>query len=280
MSTYPLVSTQWLADRLNAPDVRVVDASWYLPQDNRDPRAEYRAAHIPGAVFFDLDDIVDTASPYPHMLPPSEKFSSRVGKLGLGDGNRIIVYDGGGVRSAARVWWMFKVFGCRDVAVLDGGFHKWRAEGRPVEDLPPLPRDRHFTARRHSEWIRGLDDMRRNVISGEAQVVDARSAGRFAGTEPEPRPGLKSGHIPGAFNVPNGALFDAEGCFLPPDKLRSVFEEAGVDLTKPIITSCGSGITAANLFLALTLIGVRDMALYDGSWAEWGAQEDTPTATV
>jgi thiosulfate/3-mercaptopyruvate sulfurtransferase len=276
----PLVSTTWLAQHLNAPDVRVVDASWYLPADNRDPKNEYRIAHIPGAVFFDIDEIADTASPYPHMLPPPEKFSSRARKLGLGDGNRIVVYDGGGVRSAARVWWMFKVFGCRDVAVLDGGFQKWRAEGHLVEDLPPMPRDRHFTARQHSDWVRLIDDMRRNVMTGEAQVVDARSAERFSGTQTEPRPGLKSGHIPGAFNVPNGTLFDGHGCFRSPDELRALFEDAGVDLAKPIITSCGSGVTAANLFLALSLLGVRDVALYDGSWSEWGAQGDTPTATV
>lgn len=277
----PLVSTDWLAAHLNAPDVRVVDASWYLPQDGRDPRAEYRAAHIPGAVFFDVDEICDTTSPYPHMLPSPEKFASRARKLGLGDGNRIVVYDGGGVKSAARVWWMFKHFGHRDVVVLDGGFQKWRAESRPVEDLPPMPRDRHFTARINAGTVRSLDEMRRCVANGEAQIVDARSPGRFSGQEPEPRPGLKGGHIPGAFNVPNGKLFDPEtGCFLPADKLRALFNAAGVDLSRPIVTSCGSGITAANLYLALFVLGVRDVALYDGSWAEWGAQKDTPVATV
>lgn len=278
----PLVSTEWLASHLEAPDVRVVDASWYLPDEGRNARAEYNAAHIPGAVFFDIDEISDGDSPYPHMLPSPEKFASRVRRLGLGDGNRIVVYDGGGLaRSAARVWWTFTLFGHRDVVVLDGGFHKWRMEGRAIEDIPPMPRERHFTARVNSLLVRDMDQMRRLVLNGEEQVVDARSAARFAGKTPEPRAGLRSGHIPGSFNLPNASLFDPEtGCFKNPDELRRLFEEAGVDLRQPVVTSCGSGITAANLFLALHILGARKIALYDGSWAEWGAQDDTPVATV
>lgn len=274
----PLVSTEWLAAHLDAPDVRVVDGSWYLPQEGRDPKAEYRAAHIPGAVFFDIDDICDNDSPYPHMLPSPEKFSSRVRRLGLGDGNRIVVYDGGGMaKSAARVWWMFKVFGHRDVVVLDGGMHKWRLEGRAIEDIAPMPRERHFTARVNSLIVRTIKDMRANVDSKAEQVVDARSAERFAGTAPEPRPGIRSGHIPCSLNVPNGKLFDPEtNAFRSPEELARLFAEAGVDLAKPITTSCGSGVTAANLFLALKILGAKDVALYDGSWSEWGAQADTP----
>ncbi len=272
-----LVSTEWLADHLNAPDVRVVDASWYLPGANRDPKAEYAAGHIPGAVFFDIDEIADLTSPLPHMLPPVEKFSARVRKMGLGDGNRIVVYDGGAPFAAARVWWMFRAFGHDDVMVLDGGFAKWKAEGRPVDDLPPAPRERHFTARQNTMRVRDFDQVRQNLVTHREQVVDARSRGRFDGSEAEPRPGLKRGHIPGSINLPAAEMLDPEtGIFLSRDALAAKIKAAGIDPTKPVICTCGSGVTAAIVMLALHEIGARNLALYDGSWAEWGARADAP----
>lgn len=275
-----VVSTQWLADHMAAPDIRVVDASWYLPTEKRDPKAEYKAAHIPGAVFFDIDEIANTASPYPHMLPSPEKFASRVRKLGLGDGNRIVAYDGGNMMAASRVWWMFRTFGHEDVAVLDGGFPKWRAEGRPIEDLPPMPRERHFTARLNNLLIRDIGQVTANIDSRLAQVVDARSAGRFTGTAPEPRPGLRSGHIPGARNVPYDRLLDpADKTLLPPDRLAQVFAAAGLDLNRPVVASCGSGVSACVVALALYRLGRNDVAIYDGSWAEWGGRTDTLVVT-
>lgn len=272
-----LVSTEWLDGHLSAPDVRVVDASWYLPAQQRDPKAEYAQAHIPGAVFFDIDEISDTGSELPHMLPSPEKFAARVRKLGLGDGNRIVVYDGAGIFSAPRVWWMFRVFGHDDVAVLDGGFPKWQAESRPIETLPPAPRERHFTARMNTLAVRDLEQMRRNVDEKVEQVIDARSPGRFAGADPEPRAGLRGGHIPGSLNLPWERLIDPRtGTMLPPDILRNRMEEAGVDLSRPAVTTCGSGVSAAILSLGLHLLGHDCSALYDGSWTEWGGRDDTP----
>jgi thiosulfate/3-mercaptopyruvate sulfurtransferase len=272
-----LVSTEWLAERLGAPDVRIVDGSWYLPAMKRDPKAEFLAGHIPGAVYFDIDEIADTDSPLPHMLPSPEKFAARVKKLGLGDGNRIVVYDGLGLFSAARVWWMFRVYGHEDVAVLDGGLRKWKAEGRPLESGPPAPRERHFTARVNSLLVRELDDVKRNIETKREQVIDARSPGRFFGRDPEPRQGLRGGHIPGSKNVPYGEMTDpATGTLLPAAALEAKFRAAGVDPAKPIVASCGSGVSACALALGLHLIGARQVAVYDGSWSEWGARSDTP----
>lgn len=271
--TDPLVSTAWLADHLSAPDVRVVDASWYLPSAGRDAQTEYQASHIPGAAFFDIDEISDTDNEFPHMLPSPEKFASRVRRMGLGDGNRIVVYDGMGCLSAARVWWMFRAFGHNDVAVLDGGFPKWRNEGRPVKDLPPHPRERHFTARMNTLMVRNFEQIQANVTSGAEQVLDARSRGRFEGTDPEPRPGLAGGHIPGSINVPFSDLLNpADQTFLEPDQLRDVLTGCGVDLNRPVVTTCGSGVTAAIVSLALHMVGCTNTALYDGSWTEWASR--------
>ena len=268
------VSTEWLAAHLDAPDLVVVDASYYLSTMNRDAEAEYRAGHIPGAVRFDIDAVKDEASDLPHMLPRPEVFSSAVRKLGIGDGMRIVVYDGAGLFSAPRVWWTFRAFGARDVFVLDGGLPKWKAEGRPVTDEPTRRQPHHFTARFDHGVVRDLDDVRRALASGAAQVVDARPADRFRGEAPEPRPGLRSGHMPGALNLPFATLIE-DGRLKPPGAIAAAFAGAGVDPARPIITSCGSGISAAILWLALETIGHDRLGLYDGSWAEWGGRDDT-----
>lgn len=273
-----LVSTEWLARHIDAPDVRVVDASWYMPHLGRDPKAEFRAEHIPGAVYFDIDDIADSDSDLPHMLPSAEKFSSRCRKLGLGDGVRIVTYDGGGCTAAARAWWMFRVFGHDDVSVLDGGLPKWKAEGRPLDNLPDMPRERHLSARFNSFLVRDLEQMKSNAQKNREQVLDARGAGRFDGTEPEPREGLRSGHIPHSLNLPYQQLFRDDGTFREGPELRAAFEGAGVDLNKPVVTTCGSGVTACVLALGLHLVGHRQTAVYDGSWTEWGGREDTPVS--
>jgi thiosulfate/3-mercaptopyruvate sulfurtransferase len=271
-----VVTTEWLARELGAPDLRVLDGTWHMPQLRRDARAEFAQGHIPGAAFFDIDAIADPATTLPHMLPAAEAFAAAVGDLGVASGDRVVVYDTRGVVSAARVWWTFRVFGHDSVAVLDGGLPAWKAGGRPLETGAPTPPRREFHARRRPELVRDLDAMRRNLATRAEQVLDARSRGRFAGTEPEPRPGLRGGHIPGSLNLPYETLYRADGTLLPPDGLRTAIEAAGVDLGKPITTSCGSGVTASVLALALHLVGVPRAAVYDGSWTEWASQHDTP----
>jgi thiosulfate/3-mercaptopyruvate sulfurtransferase len=274
----PLVSTAWLAERLDAPDVRVVDGTWLMPGMG-DAKAQYAIAHIPGAVFFDIDDIADEASSLPHMLPSPAKFASRMRGLGLGDGSRIVVYDQQGLVSSARVWWSLRAMGHKDVAVLDGGLPKWIAEGRPISDRPPQPRERHFTARMDNGLVRSRAQIARALQNGAEQVVDARSGARFRGEAPEPRAGLRSGHMPGARSLPFPDLFAPDGTMLKGEALAAKFEAAGVDVNKAVATSCGSGITACVLALALARLGHWRTGVYDGSWAEWGGLDECPVVT-
>ena len=268
-----IVETAWLAEHLHAPDLVILDGSWHLPTEHRDPKAEFLAEHIPGAVFFDIDDLSDETSDLPHMLPSTVKFASRMKRMGVGDGARIVVYDASaaGLFSAARVWWTLRAMGHEDVAVLNGGLKKWRAEGRELTAEATLARShRHFTPRANAGLVRDLEDMRALVAAGTNQIVDARGAGRFEGREAEPRPGLRSGHMPGARNVPYSTLLQADGAFKDAEDMRRVFVAAGVDLRRPVVTTCGSGVTAAIVSLAMAIVGQPDTGLYDGSWAEWG----------
>ncbi|MGB0900656.1 3-mercaptopyruvate sulfurtransferase [Halocynthiibacter sp.] len=269
-----LVSTDWLAKHIKDPDLRIIDASWYMPAEERNPRTEYEGCHIPGARFFDIDAISDPRSELPHMAPPVELFMSRMRAMGVGDGHQVVVYDGSGLFSAARVWWLFRLMGKMDIAVLDGGLPKWIAEGRPTEDLPPIVRDRHMTVQRQAHMIKDVTQVAAASKLRDYTIIDARAAGRFSGLEPEPREGLRSGRIPNSKNVPFATVLNDDKTMKSPTDLRAVFEAAGADLGKPVITSCGSGVTAAVLCLALERMGKKDHALYDGSWAEWGMYSD------
>ena len=271
----PLVSPAWLEPRLSESDVVVLDASWYLPASGRDARAEYLAAHIPGAVFFDLD-AVSAPDDRPHMLPDAKSFTTAMRALGVRAGSRIVVYDGSGINlSAARAWWMFRTFGHAAAAVLDGGFGRWKAEGRPVESGMIRPRRGGFTARLVPSRVLDLPAVQRILEDPAVQLVDARSPGRFAGTEPDPRAGVRGGHIPGSRNLPYPDLVTSAGTLRPPDELRAALAASGVDPRRPVVALCGSGTSACALLLALETLGIRDARLYDGSWAEWGSRSDT-----
>lgn len=269
-----LVSTEWLARHMGSPDIRLIDASWYLPQMNRDAKAEYDASHIPNARFFDIDDVSDAKSDLPHMAPPPEKFVSRMRAMGIGDGHQVIIYDGAGILSAARVWWLFHHFGKSDTAVLDGGLPKWIAEGRVVEDMAPILRDRHMTVQRNAQLVKNVTQVAAASKLKDAQILDARSHARFTGETPEPREGLRAGHIPNSINLPFQNLQNDNGTMKTDAELSQIMADTGVNMKSPIITTCGSGVTAAIISLALARLGHKNHALYDGSWAEWGMYND------
>ncbi len=273
-----VVSADWLESHLSQPDLKIVDASWYLPIQNRNQREEYDESHIPGAVFFDQDAIVEPGAALPHTLPSPAVFAAHASRLGLSNNDTIIVYDGPGIFTAPRVWWMLRVMGANNVHVLDGGFDNWKKDGRPVTDAATLAEPGKFIADFDDSRIASFRMIQSIVAEGGAQIADARSPGRFSGSEPEPRAGMRSGHMPGAFNIPVVTLSE-NGYLKDTDALRSVFDTAGMDLDKPVVTSCGSGVTAAAIILALESLGHQDNRLYDGSWSEWGSREDTPVET-
>lgn len=273
-----LVTTEWLAAEMGASDLRIVDASKHLAETGRDARAEYEAGHIPGAVFMDLEELVDPTAQIENTLPSAAKFSSRMQALGLGDGSRIVLYDDSAVKTSARAWYMLRMFGAQNVAILDGGIAKWKAEGRPLNTGTESLRCRHFTTWCDESCLRDKAQVLANIASRAEQLVDARGPGRFTGAEKEVRPGLASGHVPGAINVPYATLFNADGTWKGSADLRATFERAGLDLARPVVTCCGSGITACCLAFAMHLIGKDDVALYDGSWTEWGADPALPKA--
>jgi thiosulfate/3-mercaptopyruvate sulfurtransferase len=275
MAVNALVDTAWLEASLRDPGVKVLDGSWYLASAKRNPRAEYETGHIPGAQFFDIDGVADRSTTLPHMLPSPDEFAAAVGALGIGNDDLVVVYDGAGIFSAPRVWWTFRVFGHERIAVLDGGLPKWKSEGRPIEEGMTAPIPKSFTASFRPELVRSLQQMKENVAAQSEQVLDARSRGRFAATEPEPRPGIKGGRIPHSKNLPFGEIITKEGTMLDIASLRAAFERE-IDLTRPLTTSCGSGVNAALLALGLHLLGRGDVAVYDGSWTEWGGRDDTP----
>jgi len=273
-----LVSTEWLEAELGAPDLRILDATFFLPGMGRDAKAEFEAAHIPGAVFFDIDEIADHDNPVPHMFPPAHKFASRMQSLGIGDGNRVVVYDNSPLHTSARAWWMLKSFGAHYVAILDGGMQKWTAEGRPTESVSLPHRHGHFTALLDEGALADKALVRSVVGQASHVIADARATARFLGETGEPRAGLASGHIPGARSLPQSEFFRADNSFKQGDELKAAFDAAGVDLAKPLVTTCGSGVTACVILFGAHLLGKRDMQLYDGSWSEWGADPDTPKA--